>query len=49
MTWNPPDPTDLVPEKDEADVIRPTDEELDAMIDAGNNPRFILDATELPF
>jgi len=48
MTWNPPDPTDLVPEKDEVDVIRPTDEELDTII-AGSDPRFILDATELPF
>lgn len=37
------------PEADPVDIYPPTDEELTELIEAGNDPRFIMEAAELPF
>lgn len=45
-----PDPTDFVPEADPADLFLNNVEELDALIAAGGgDPRFIMDAADLPY
>jgi hypothetical protein len=45
-----PDPTDFAPEADPADLFPQNIAELDALIAAGGgDPRFIMDASELPY
>lgn len=42
---DPPEPR----EADESDAYRPTDAEIDALIATGGDPRFIMDAVDLPY
>lgn len=44
-----PDPTDFAPEADPADLFPQNVAELDALLATGGDPRFIMDASDLPY
>lgn len=56
MTWNPPDPSDRVPDEDSTNtpdeqppVKTPTETPPDAHLEAQYEDRFVFDADELPY
>lgn len=60
MTWNPPDPSDRVPDEDstntppqwpaeQPDATQPDATQPDAHLEAEYENRFVFDADELPY